>query len=188
MQHRCMLVLRTPLTWMHTAVRIRLSQHSQCSTCHCNYPKTPRYATPRLSLTASCKLLPCAVTMLATNAFLHSTSGSAQMRFRNSYADTMQVPHRQLLAMRGTTPRSRPRGPSCNSSSRSTAPQLGTTPFTGSATCNNAMQAQMSEEHGGKGKDAAAAAAAAAADMLERGWADKLGTVNNHRSGADAST
>ena len=37
---------------------------------------------------------------------------NAQKRFKNSYADTMHVPHSAALAMRGKLPRQKPRTPS----------------------------------------------------------------------------
>lgn len=69
-----------------------------------------------------------------------TSSGSAHILFRNSYVVTIHVPHIALLAILGTTPLSRPRGPSSTRSSRSTPLHRGTTPSTASATCKTDKQ------------------------------------------------
>jgi len=75
---------------------------------------------------------------------LHAAAGSGSLhsRFRNSYVLTMAVPQAALLAMRGATPRSRPRGPSCASSCRSVPSQVGgACPACTSMTCAHIRQA-----------------------------------------------
>ena len=68
------------------------------------------------------------------------------MRFRYSYAETMQVPHSAELAMRGCRPRANPHAPSSLHSCAATVLKLGAAcPAVRSATC--VRQQRMAYAH-----------------------------------------
>lgn len=69
------------------------------------------------------------------------------MRFKYSYAETMQVPHNAALAMRGCRPRAKPHRPSSLHSCAATVLNVGMTcPGVRSATCHGSSVVRAWEE------------------------------------------